>query len=351
MTAINHAATALLINKRWRGLPVLGLAVLLLAAGCMPGASPRENRSIPSVTVTQTGKGYLFMEGRDSVLLYRDRPPDPEREHARAHYIHPLYGINGEILTEDAPEDHPHQHGIFWAWHQMHVGERSVGDGWTQDDISWNVREVDLLEGAIYSPRSSVASFRSLVSSGLQARIQWISPRYLDAGGEPEPFVEETTTIHVSPGTGDHRAVDVTIELRALVDSVRIGGSEDEKGYGGFSARIRLPEDVQFVGPGGPVQPLVTDVDAGPWLDFSATFGGGRPSGVAILQHPSNPGFPQPWILRREDSMQNPKWPGAEPVLLPKGEPITLRYRLIVHDGRADAIPLERLHARYAAGR
>ncbi len=48
--------------------------------------------------------------------------------------------------------------------------------------------------------------------------------------------------------------------------------------------------------------------------------------------------------------MQNAKYPGADPVLLPRDEPLTLRYRLIVHRGRAGQVPLAKLHARYAAG-
>jgi len=315
--------------------PVLGLAVLLLAAGCMPEASNRENRSAASVTITRTEDGYLFAEDSDSVMLYRDRALHPEREFARAHYVHPLIGPRGEILTEDSPADHPHQHGLYWAWHQVYVGDQRVGDGWIQEDISWNVRDVEVLEG--------------VASSALRAHVSWLSPQYLSADVEHEPFVDETATFRVFPRADGQRQIDVTIELRALVDSVRIGGSEDEKGYGGFSARIRLPQDIRFVGRAGAVQPQNTAVEAGEWLDMSATFGEQGPTGLAILQHPSNPGYPQPWILRNADSMQNVKWPGADPVVLPLDEPITLRYRLILHDGLVDAATLEELHAQYAS--
>ncbi len=314
--------------------PLPFLIVLLLTTGCLRGpSSPSQSGSSPPVTITQTEDGYLFAEGRDSVMLYRDRPSNPRDVHARAHYIHPLWGPDGETLTEDSPEDHPHQHGIYWAWHQMVVNGSSVGDGWTQEDVSWDVREVDVLEG---SP------------AVLRAQVFWISPNHRDADSELTPFLEELTTIRAHPTTGYFRAIDIDIDLRALVDNVQIGGSDDEKGYGGFSARIKLPEDVRFVGPDGSVEPLETAVEPGPWVDFSATYGGG-PSGIAILQHPSNPGYPQPWILRSEDSMQNARWPGAEPASLPRNEPITLRYRLIVHDGRADVQLLRELHAQYVS--
>ena len=296
------------------GFPV-SMLMLLVLAGCSPSQS--------ALRTSQTPEGFLVTEGGSPVLLYRHRPVASHGAHARAHYLHPLYGLNGEILTEDAPEDHLHQHGIYWAWHQVYVGGRRVGDGWTQEDIHWNVRDVDEEDGRI------------------RARVLWSSPRYLDS----TPFLEETATITVLREGRDYREIDFVIELQALVDSVRLGGSEDPKGYGGFSARIRMPEDLRFHGPEGEVEPIETEVNPGPWVDVAASFSE-RTLGLAILQHPSNPGYPQPWILRRSGSMQNAKWPGEEPVLIPRDQPLTLRYRLVMHDGSAD---LNRLHDRYAA--
>jgi hypothetical protein len=201
----------------------------------------------------------------------------------------------------------------------VYVGSERVGDGWIQEDIVWDVRQVDILEG----------------DSAIRSHVTWVSPH-------SEPFVEETATIRVHPLTDGFRLVDFEIELTALLDSVSLGGSEDEKGYGGFSARVRLPEDVAFTGPRGAIEPIETDVEAGPWVDISL-----GASGIAILQHPSNPGYPQPWILRRAGSMQNPSWPGREPVLLPKGAPLVLRYRIVVHEG--GGVSLDELHERYAA--
>ena len=45
---------------------------------------------------------------------------DHRRE--RACYIHPVWGLNGEILTDDFPKDHFHHHGIFWAWPHVEIG-------------------------------------------------------------------------------------------------------------------------------------------------------------------------------------------------------------------------------------
>ena len=91
-----------------------------------------------------------------------------------------------------------------------------------------------------------------------------------------------------------------------------------------------------------------TPVEAGPWLDFSGHFQkDGEVSGLAILCHRSLPGYPQRWILRRAQSMQNAVYPGREPVLLSREEPLVLRYRLILHRGDAQQIDLDTLQAQY----
>lgn len=86
----------------------------------------------------------------------------------------------------------------------------------------------------------------------------------------------------------------------------------------------------------GEVQPLPGPVEASPWIDVSGTFGQ-RVSGVSMLIHPTTPGFPQPWVLRRSGSMQNAVYPGATPISLPREKPLVLRYRLLIHRGAVTA--------------
>ena len=144
------------------------------------------------------------------------------------------------------------------------------------------------------------------------------------------------------------RKIDFQIELLALEDNMRLGGSEDAKGYGGFTVRIPLPADLKFTGTNGPVEPTTLSVEAGPWLDFSGNLGkAGKKSGLAILCHSSSPGYPQRWILRRQGSAQNPAYPGRDPVPLSREKPIVLRYRLIIHRGTVNDIDLDRLQAEY----
>jgi hypothetical protein len=105
---------------------------------------------------------------------------------------------------------------------------------------------------------------------------------------------------------------------------------------------VKLSPDTKFHGTDGPVEPQTNAVKAGPWIDFST-----KESGVAILDHPDNPGYPQPWILRRQRSMQNPAYPGREPVLISEDKPLVLNYRVVIHDGRLGKAELDQMQTEW----
>ena len=160
--------------------------------------------------------------------------------------------------------------------------------------------------------------------------------------------MREQAVIQVHRAEKERRVVDFEIALTALQPETRIGGAAPTPGYGGFSPRLRLPKDVRFLGPKGEVQPLPGPVDAAPWIDVAGTFGNDRISGVSMLTHPTTPGFPQPWILRRRGSMQNAVYPGATPVPLPMEKPLVLRYRLVIHRGAVQVEQIDRWQREYA---
>ncbi len=288
-----------------------------------------------SVKVTEQDDGYLLQEGPDEVFFYQLATKSIDGKFERSNYLHPFYDLEGNVLTEDFPKDHFHQRGIFWAWHQVLVNGKRVGDQWATIDSVWEVQH-----------RETLASEKG--SAAVRVKFHWKSPQWLGDDGKQKGFVEEVTTIRAYPREGNIRKIDFTIQLTALEDDVRIGGSEDVKGYSGFSTRIRLPKDIRFLGHNGPVTPQETAVKAGPWVDFAGSFGGKPGSGLAVLMHPSVPAFPQPWILRAAHSMQNPAYPGRHAVRLPTDKPLTFRYRLIVHKGELTRDQLDQLQAAYS---
>lgn len=261
--------------------------------------------------------GFLFMEGADSICFYQKLPKDLKGNYSRCNYIHPLYGIDGSRLTEDFPEDHLHQRGVFWAWHQILIDGNSVSDGWELKNFKQEVTELE---------------FRLSKGTGIMSTVvNWKSPLWKNGS---EPYLRENTRMILYPKVGNYRRIDFEIQLKALTDRLSIGGSDDEKGYGGFSVRLKLPENVTFNTEKGKVEPLNAAVDAGNSMEISGSFlkNGGH-GGMVIWNNPVNPAPSTFWILRQKASMQNAVFPGRQPVSIPFDQPLTLKYTLLVYKG------------------
>ncbi len=261
--------------------------------------------------------GFLFMEGKDSLFFYQKSPKDMEGKYSRCNYIHPLYGSDNSRLTEDFPVDHLHHRGVFWAWHQILIDNKPISDGWGLKNFQQKVTDIEfrLQKGIGY----------------LNATVDWISPLWRNGS---EPFLQEKTTITMYPKTGNYRRIDFEIKLKAMTDRLSIGGSDDEKGYSGFSVRLKLPDDVGFSGENGLVEPTNTAVVAGNTIKITGSFlKGEKKGGVAIYSNPENPVPSTNWILRKAASMQNAVYPGRQPVSIPFDKPLVLKYSLLVFQG------------------
>jgi hypothetical protein len=73
-----------------------------------------------------------------------------------------------------------------------------------------------------------------------------------------------------------------------------------------------------------------------PWCDYSGTRNSVT-EGLAIFQHPDNRWYPAPWFTRDYGffSPTPMNWLPGDQLDLPKGEKLTLRYRVVVHAGDA----------------
>jgi hypothetical protein len=298
-----------------------------------PNAADTQNAAdkAESMSVLESPDGVLVSQGDQPVLFYQRTTKSIAGKWPRAGYVHPLFDLDGNVITEDFPQDHRHHRGVFWAWHQVWIGQQRVGDPWVCKDFIWNVKQVK--------------TARSLDAVTLTAQVDWETPLHTGPDGAMIPIVRETTKIIARAASQSHRVVDFEIRLLAGVDGVRIGGSDDVKGYGGFSPRIKLSQATRFRSLDGEVEPITTAVAAGDWLDIS-----GEQFGVAILAHPANPGRPGRWILRRRNSMQNAVYPGRDPVPLSTTDTTVLRYRLVIHGGTLSADQIQSIRQEYVRG-
>ena len=273
----------------------------------------------PVLRITRKSGGLLFSESERPVLFYQETPKALDGKYRRANYAHPVYGLDGETMTQDFPEDHPHHRGVFWAWHQLLVNELRAGDPWETTDFLAVVRSVEVAdEGPVFAT--------------LKVNVLWTSSRYQDSAGQPQPIVEENSTIRVFRSSQESQCLDFEIALKPLVTGLRLGGAENSRGYSGFTVRVKPPlEGVLHDSIGTLVQDRIGE--ASPWADYSGRFGDtDRVSGIAILSHPSLPQFPPKWVLRHY-GMVNVAYPGRHAVAVPQNSLVVLRHRVVVHRG------------------
>jgi hypothetical protein len=86
--------------------------VLIALAGCFPNENLAGAAVQHPIRISETDQGFSIAEGEKQVLFYQRQHKSMAGKYARANYIHPLYGLDGEILTEDFPADHLHHRGL-----------------------------------------------------------------------------------------------------------------------------------------------------------------------------------------------------------------------------------------------
>jgi hypothetical protein len=305
------------------------LTVIMIAGGASAWAD---------FALHDNGAGRLtILEDGDPVLVYnygRVDPPadskaDPER-YWRESYIHPLYGMNGEVITQDFPSDHYHHRGVFWTWPEVTVGDRRMDiwaiDGARQLFAEWITKKADG-EHAVVGVRN-----------------HW---KFDD---DPEPKMREEIVFTVHPASESGRAIDFELRFTNVCgETITLLGAAN-KGYGGLCFRPHADnKPMHFTAADGPVERDKLAYDT-PWADVSwASAESGEEAGLAILQHPANPGYPHPGWIFRHYSFLGVSWPHEESHAIAPGEGIVLRYRMYIHEGDADAAQIGLIAKQYAA--
>jgi len=228
----------------------------------------------------------------------------------RSDYIHPLYGLDGEMLTRDWPDGgHPHHRGIFWAWPEVEYGKERGDIYALQRVFARPTGNIEFTSGPVYA---------QLVSENL-----WMWE-------DKEPVVREQAVIRVYRAATGSRIIDLTIKMLALKDSVTIA-TRLTNSYGGLNLRMQTPElqDISYFTDKRSSKPLRT------WSDFNGIFKGSKSvSGLMVLQNQDNPEYPGEWREYPNLGWVQPTFPTPNTrYQLSTESELVLRYRLIIHAG------------------
>lgn len=236
--------------------------------------------------------------------------------------IHPLRSPAGDVLTRDAPDDHPWHHALWFTI--KFVNEENF---WEEYDKYGVLRHVG--EPAVIEDGDRVT---------LAGELRWIRP-----DRETVALTETRRITHVPLDDGSY-AIDLATELVPAVDT-RFDRTPFTTwgGYGGLALRGRGDwHDTRLLLSDGREVARVLG-DPGEWCDLSGMVGEDeREAGMAFFDAPSNPRHPVPWYAStKADTYGEEGWSNFlnaaflfhDGLDVPAGETLALRHRVVVHDG------------------
>ena len=298
--------------------PAAWFSVLLalLAAGC--GSAPE-----PYAWLEEDGATGLSHHGETVWRLRHARVPKP---------FFDLCLTDGTVMTWDRPEDHVWHHAHWFAWKfidGLNYWEEDPETGRSEGAITWSDPLIE--RRADFSARISIT-------------LDYQPP------GEPVLLTEQREIVIGAPSADGSYQLDWTMSFTAVgrdvtLDRTPIAGEEGGQVWGGYAGlSIRFAKELknwQTVGSEGPIvmpESVTNHAVRGPLgLDLSGSVGA-REAGIAILDHPDNLNAPTPWyiVMAQEQSFAFTEAALLyyDPVRIEAGDGFSLRYRVVVHEGR-----------------
>jgi hypothetical protein len=252
-------------------------------------------------------------------------------------YLWPLNGPGQTPMTRAFPmenaegetTDHPHHTSLWTAFDEVNAvnnWHNADGHGFTQHQSFSDVEN-------------------GPVCGGFTAQSVWQSC-------DRKPVLDETRTLRLYDVGEEIRLFDYEIIFAANYGEVTFN---DTKEAGILAVRVATSMDGARGGviensAGGKGESECWGKQAA-WCDYSGEVGG-KTVGVAIFDHPQNPNFPTRWHVRDYGLFAtNPfstacfEAREATPFILPDGESVTFRYRILLHRGDAEAARVNDFYA------
>jgi hypothetical protein len=262
-------------------------------------------------------------------------------------FLAPLRSASGKIVTRRFPmemvqgesRDHLHHRGLWFTYDDVN------GAKFWENDPSYANKQN---KGRVVVKSTEWKDGDK--SGALNAVMEW-----RDMNGKVLLVENRSTVFHNSDPK--LRVMDFNITLTAAVD-VTLGDTKE----GAFA--IRLAEEFtekrggKIVNADGLATMKQVWGKKSNWVDYSAELDGEK-LGVAIFDHPSNPGHPTRWHARDYglfslnpfgqhgfDEAEQPKI-----VKLATGQKLNFKWRVVIHSGDAESGGVAALYKAYAANK
>lgn len=346
------------------------VALAFLAGSCLCSLTAAENTPAPSkegVQIIQRDdrvsveiNGQLFTEYwftmRQHPAILTDRQGNSVTNPPRHTYFYPLLGPGGLQMTRAWPmqdgvageeKDHHHHRSLWYA----HGAVNGV-DFWSETAKAGKIQHDQFLE----------------VKSGkdegvIKSTCKWVAP-------DNKLVCTDERIFRVYNRPANERLFDFEITIKAPADrDVLFGDTKEGTMAVRINEQMRVTRGKKEPGTGHIVMDTGLRDDAPPargdtktwgkraaWCDYNGKIDG-KPVGIAIFDHPSNPVHPTYWHVRDYGLFAaNPfgihdfekKEPGAGNLNIPAGKSVTFKYRFYIHEGDEKQAKVAERYKEYA---
>ena len=279
----------------------------------------------PHMFCEKTASGVdIYMRGEEFTSYYTGTDlPKP--------YLGPLFEAYGGQMTRlnlgAGSHDHPH-HRSLW------ISQEVNGiDFWNEPaGVHGFIRNrgiEDIVNGGAYT--------------AFTANNLWTSH-------EGAPVMDERTRYTLYNTPREAALLDVHITYTASYGNVTLGATKEA---GPLAIRMAPVLSVEKGGTGrivsgtGGVDEAETWMRRAPWLDYFGTVDS-HVCGVAMLDHPDNFGFPTHWHVRDGGLMAGNNFLRMGAMELKRGESVSWKYRVVIHNGDTQAADIAGKFADFA---
>lgn len=293
--------------------------VLLIVIGACSFSSAKFNTNAQKITAKLEKNHIAVTVGGKPFTCYKF---DASQKYP---YFWPVNGpASGKSVTTETSQPYPHHHSLFFGCDRV-----NGGNYWQESNE----------RGQIVSQGPKL-----IETSG--SRVVFTDECFWQQPGE-KPIIRDLRRVTITAPNKDLRLIDFEITMEPLTD-IRILKTNHSL----FSARtvpeLSVKSGGTLINAQGMTSEKGTFGVASPWCDYFGTRDGVT-EGIAIMQHPENRWFPSKWFTR-DYGFFSPTpmyWFKDDRLDLPKGEKLTLRYRVVVHAGDTKTAGIQKIFTRY----
>ena len=319
------------VTFRVKGIKAGAQAIYLAEEG-EPPAAPKKG----GVLAVQAPDGVKLSIDGKPVLAYQTQRQsaikDIAPEYLRNGYIHPLYSPAGVVVTDDYPADSPYQHGLWSGWQKV----ESAGS------------HPDFWDAGLKKGRAAMESIVPIWGGPIRGGFG-SHQFFTDMDARPgNTTLREgwSVTAFRDPSRAPYFVVDLESTEEVLIREATLGqnpfggitmrGNRDWQGAG---KSIFLTSEGQ--------ERAKAQGEAAHWCYLGGK-SKGKLAGVAILAHPQNTPRPEAVFIDPENPVMGFAPTKNGPIAVGPGNPLKLKYRFVVLDGKPDGKLFDRLWSDFA---